>query len=139
MRKVVFLVVLTLLITGCNQQFKVSEVAIGNVSHDMQEMIEDLENGNYLFSGEKEQYVFLNRGTVIQGEEAVVLSDFSADVKDQVLTISFNEAATSDYENKDVKHQLLYKITGKGDYDTILFEMNGKEIPIDSVIVKDYK
>ncbi|WP_342514759.1 hypothetical protein MKY34_08535 [Sporosarcina sp. FSL K6-1522] len=134
MRRAVFLVVLALLITGCSQEFKVSEVAIDNVSSDMQDMIEDLENGNYLFSGEKVQYVFLNRIHVVQGEEAIILNDFSTDVKDQVLTISFNEASTSDYENKDVKHQLLYKITGKGDYDTILFEMNGKEIPIDSVI-----
>ncbi|WP_342514763.1 hypothetical protein MKY34_08560 [Sporosarcina sp. FSL K6-1522] len=83
--------------------------------------------------------MFLNRGTVIQGEEAIILSDFSTDAKDQVLTISFNETSTLDYENKDVKHKLLYKITGEGDYDTVLFKMNGKDIPIDSVIVKDYK
>ncbi len=137
MKRILSFIVLVLLLTGCNQELRISEVAIKNVNSKMRDMIETLENGNYLFTTGKEQYVFLNRINVIQGDEAVVLSDFKTDVKDNVLTIAFSEVSTTDYSNQNLQHQMLYKIKGEGDYDTILFRSNGDLIPIDSVIIMD--
>jgi hypothetical protein len=137
MKRILSFVVLVLLLGGCNQELRISEVDIKNVNSEMRDMIETLENGNYLLSTGKEQYVFLNRINVIQGDEAVVLSDFKTEVKDNILTISFSEVNTSDYSNKNLQHQMLYKIRGEGDYDSILYRSNGELIPIDSVIIMD--
>ena len=137
MRKILLLLTLIFLLTACNQELKVTEVDMEKVNRDLQEIIEDIEaeNGNYMISGEKESYIFLNRNNVIQGEEAIVLSDFTADVKENILNIEFSEESTADYENKDLKHQMLYKIKGgKDDYDTIAITSNGEPVPFDSVI-----
>ncbi|MEK5037407.1 hypothetical protein [Sporosarcina sp. FSL K6-3457] len=135
MKKIGLVVALVLLLTGCNREFAFSEVAIKDVNSKMKETIETLENGNYIFSGEKVQYVFLNRGNIVQGEEAIALSNIMADVKEQVLTINFSEMEISDFEDKDAQHQLLYKITGVGDFDTISLTRDGESLSFDSVLV----
>lgn len=137
MKRILLLITLTFLITGCNQELTVSEVDIENVNRNMQEIIEGVaaENGNYLIEGEKESYVFLNRINVIQGEEAVVLSNFTTDVKENMLNIEFSEESTADYEDKDLKHRLLYKFKGgKGDYDTITITSNDEPASFKSVV-----
>ena len=131
MKKILLLITLTFLLTACNQELKVTEVDMEKVNRDMQEIIGDIEaeneNGNYMISGEKESYIFLNRINVIQGEEAIVLSDFTTDVKENILNIEFSEKSTADYEDKDLKHQMLYKIKGgKDDYDSITITSNGE-------------
>ena len=137
MKKILLLITLTFLLTACNQELKVTEVDIENVNPNIQEIIEDIgaENGNYLIEGEKESYIFLNRINVIQGEEAIVLSDFTTDVKENILNIEFSEESTADFEKKDLKHQMLYKIKGgKDDYDTIKITSNGESTSFESVI-----
>ena len=129
MRKILLLITLTLLLTACNQELKVSEVDLEKVNRDIQEIIEGIqgENGNYMITGEKESYIFLNQINVTQGEEAIVLSGFTAVVKENMLNIEFSEESTDDYESKDLKHQMLYKIKGgKDDYDSITITSNGE-------------
>ena len=49
--------------------------------------------------------------------------------------IEFSEEFTADFEKKDLKHQILYKIKGgKDDYDTIEIISNGESTSFESVI-----
>lgn len=72
---------------------------------------------------------------VTQGEEAIVLSNFKADVKENMLNIEFSEESTADYSKKDLKHQMLYKIKGaQDDYDTITIACDGEPISFDIIL-----
>ena len=140
MKKILSLIVFTLLLTGCNQELKVSEVDVKKVNSAMQEIIDDTaaENGNYLIQGEKVSYLYLNRSNVIQGEEAIVLSNFTAEVKENILSMEFSEEYTADYSNRDLTHELLYKIKGgQDDYDTISIMSDGESTSFVSVIGAD--
>lgn len=137
MRKILFLVVFTLLLTGCNQALTITEVNMNKISGSLKETIEEFadENGNYVFSNGKEQYVFLNRINVMEGEDVVALSNFKTEVKENILYISYEEEAIADYENQDLTHQMLYKIKGGEDeYDTIDLIRNGESTHFDSSI-----
>lgn len=137
MKRILALVIFILLLSGCNQALTTTEVKMDKVSGDLKEVIDEFENenGNYVFSDGKEQYVFLNRINVMQGEDAVALSNFKTEVKENVLTISFEEEATTDYENQDLTYQMLYKIKGgKDDYDTIDLIGNDESTHFDSSI-----
>ena len=138
MKKILALVIFVIVLTGCNQALTITEIEMDKVSSKLEETIEENanENGNYIISNGKEQYVFLNRGNVVEGEEAVVLSNFKTEVKENTLSISFEEEATADYENQDLTHQMLYEIKGKKDeYDTIDLMKNGESIPFDGSIL----
>lgn len=137
MKRILALVIFILLLSGCNQALTTTEVKMDKVSGDLKEVIDEFENenGNYVFSDGKEQYVFLNRINVMQGEDAVALSNFKTEVKENVLSISFEEEATTDYENQDLTYQMLYKIKGgKDDYDTIDLIGNDESTHFDSSI-----
>ncbi|OZI10489.1 hypothetical protein CEW92_16485 [Bacillaceae bacterium SAS-127] len=61
MKKLLSLILLLLLLTGCNSELTYSEIKIEKANQDIQNFIEGVqgENGTYLyFNGEKEQYVF---------------------------------------------------------------------------------
>lgn len=138
MRNALVLVSFILLLTGCNKALTITEIKMDKVSSQLEEVIENNanDNGNYLMSNGKEQYVFLNRINVIQGEDVAVLSNFETEVKEHTLYISFDEETTADYSNQDVQHQLLYKIKGgKDDYDTIDLLSNGESIHFDQSIL----
>lgn len=137
MRKILALVIFALLLSGCNQELTITEVKMDKVSRNLEETIEEFanENGNYLISNGKEQYVFLNRKNIIEGEDKVVLSDFKTEVKEHTLYVSFEEEATAGYENQDLTDQLLYKVKGgKDDYDTIDLISNGESTHFDQSI-----
>lgn len=132
------LITLTFLLTGCNQELKVSEIDPENVNSNLQKIINSdaAENGNYLIHIKNESYIFLNRINVIQGEEAIVLSNFKTDVKDDMFNIKFTEESTADFEDKDLNHQMLYKYKGgKDDFDTINIISNGEPTTLKSVII----
>lgn len=137
MREILYIILFTFLLSGCNQALTITEVKMDKVSGELKEVIDEFENenGNYVFSDGKEQYVFLNRINVMQGEDAVALSNFKTEVKENVLSISFEEEATTDYENQDLTYQMLYKIKGgKDDYDTIDLIGNDESTHFDSSI-----
>lgn len=150
MRKVLFLIVFILLLTGCNQALTVTEVNMDKVSGRLKEAIEEFanENGNYLFSNGKEQYIFLNRINVnaSEGENITALSHFKAEVKENTLYISFdeeifevdydeNQGFIVDDKHKDLTHQMLYKIKGgEEEYDTIDLIGNSESTHFDSSI-----
>lgn len=55
---------------------------------------------------------------------------------DGVLTIQVSETSTQDYSNIEAKHQMLYKMSGKVDYDAVQLKVNGEDVPLDGVIVE---
>ena len=139
MKKLLLITALTFLLTGCNQELKVTEIDLENVNSNLEKIIysDAAENGNYLIHVKKDSYIFINRINVIQGEEAVVLSNFKTDVKDDMLNIRFGEESTADFVDNDLKHQMLYKYKGgKNDFDTINIISNDESTTFKSVITK---
>lgn len=62
MNKLLSLILLLLLLTGCSSELIYSEIKIEQTNRDIQDFIEGVqgENGTYLyFNGEKERYIFL--------------------------------------------------------------------------------
>lgn len=129
---------LILLLTGCNKALTITKIKMDKVSSQLEEVIENNanDNGNYLMNNGKEQYVYFNRINVVQGEDAIVLSNFKTEVRENTLYVSFDEETTADYSNQDLQHQLLYKIKGgKDEYDTIYLMRNGESIHFDQSIL----
>lgn len=67
MRKLLVVVTMSLLFTGCNNALTFSEVDLKSASDAIIEGVEK-ENGYYLITTNKQQYVFLNQGNVKEGE-----------------------------------------------------------------------
>ena len=79
MKKRLSLIVLILLLTGCNPDFSYSEISIDHANDSVKEFIQyaEVKNGNYLYvDGKKGMYVFINGIYVNQGNDAVYFSDF---------------------------------------------------------------
>ncbi|WP_342538235.1 lipoprotein [Sporosarcina sp. FSL K6-1540] len=136
MKKRLSLIVLMLLLTGCNSDFSFSEISIGNANDAVQEFIEyaEVKNGNYLYlDGEKNMYVFINGIYVNQGNDAVYFSDFNVSAQQDTLNVFINQEYDSDYSNTKLKYQVLYKIKTVEKYDTINLFINGKPVSFDEI------
>lgn len=132
MKKLLVIMMVAFLLTSCDEALTFTEV---NDGYSIIEGLEN-ENGYYLFTKNKQQYVFINQGNVNDGEDATVLSDFIFDVKDNVLTIQFSETPTRDYSDNKLKRQMLYKMNGKADYETVQLQVNGEDVSFDGVFVE---
>lgn len=140
MKKLVSLIVFTLLVSGCNSNFTFSEIEVDNVNSNVREFIKHVEpeNGNYLYlDGKKGMYVFLNGKYVKQGSDAVYFSDFNVNAQQGTLNVFFNQEYDSDYSNKNLRYQVLYKIETEAVYDTIKLFSNGKPISFDIIAVNE--
>ena len=80
-----------------------------------------------------DSYLFLNDYNVKNGEKAPYYTDIKMELKQNTMTISFNEKYADDYKNKEINNRELYKIKQTKDYDTIRIYKNGKEVHFDSV------
>ncbi|AMQ06472.1 lipoprotein [Sporosarcina psychrophila] len=136
MKKQLSLIVLMLLLTGCNSDFSFSEISINKANESVQEFIQyaEVKNGNYLyFDGEKDMYVFINGIYVNQGKDAVYFSDFNVSAQQDTLNVFINQEYDSDYSNTKLKYQVLYKIKTVEKYDTINLFINGKPVSFDEI------
>lgn len=133
MKKLVCLIFLLIVLTGCNinenQELSYSEVKIESVDQDVQKFINGVKekNGAYLFqdAGEK-LFVFLNSDTVIQGEKAIQFTGFDVKSEMDTVNIYFEEESTDEYANKELNNQVLYEVKLDKKYDEInLFRNNG--------------
>ena len=94
MKKRLSLIVLILLLTGCNSDFSYSEISIDNANDSVQEFIKyaEVKNGNYLYlDGKKGMYVFINGIYVNQGSDAVYFSDFNVSAQQDTLNVFINQ------------------------------------------------
>lgn len=135
MKKLLVIVMAAFLLTSCDEALMFTEVDLRSVGDAIIEGVEN-ENGYYLITKNKQQYVFINQGNVNDGEDATVLSDFTFDVNDNVLTIQFSETPTRDYSDNKLKRQMLYKMNGKADYETVQLKVNGEDVSFDGVFVE---
>ena len=136
MKKRLSLIVLILLLTGCNSDFSFSEISIDNANDSVQEFIQyaEVKNGNYLYlDGKKGMYVFINGIYVNQGNDAVYFSDFNVSAQQDTLNMFINQESDSDYSNTTLKYQVLYKIKTVEKYDTINLFINGKPVSFDEI------
>lgn len=131
MKRLLVLMGLLMVLVGCNPELTFTEIEIGNANKEVREFIGNVQdkNGNYLyFAGEKEMYVFLNGKNVEQGGEVLYFTDVSLNASGDTLNVRFNEKYTNEYSNKDLQHQVLYKIQLDKEYDKILAFANGEEV-----------
>lgn len=126
--------------TGCYSEFTFSEVSVNTANDDVREFIKHVEqkNGNYLYLDDKKgMYVFLNGIFVEQGSDAVYFSDFNVNAQQGTLNFFFNQEYDSDYSNKNLNYQALYKIETKAKYDTIKLFSNGKPVSFDIIVYNE--
>ena len=136
MKKRLSLIILILLLTGCDPHFSFSEISIVNANDRVQEFIQyaEVKNGNYLYlDGKKGIYVFINGIYVNQGNDAVYFSDFNVSAQQDTLNVFINQEYDSDYSNTTLKYQVLYKIKTVEKYDTINLFINGKPVSFDEI------
>ncbi len=137
MKKLLIFGFLAFLLTACGSGLKISEEDMANVDHQVYETLKGIEeNGNYYVTRKNEQYVFIDRIHRVDGDNAITLSELTFDVQQDVLNIAFSEEVISPDSSRDSVHQRLYKITGKGDYDTVLLTVNGKQLPFDGAFAR---
>ncbi|MBO0600225.1 hypothetical protein I2483_01000 [Sporosarcina sp. E16_3] len=136
MKKRLSLIILILLLTGCDPHFSFSEISIANANDRVQEFIQyaEVKNGNYLYlDGKKGIYVFINGVFVTQGNDAVYFSDFNVNAQQDTLNVFINQEYDSDYSNTTLKYQVLYKINTVEKYDAINLFINGKPVSFDEI------
>ena len=100
MKKLLFLLVIIFLLTGCRSKLSFKEVREKDIYKDIQSFIDNTneENGVHLyFEKQKIVYVYLNGSNVKQGEKAIHFTDFNIEKNGQTLSILYNTAETTDY------------------------------------------
>ncbi|MBS4210070.1 hypothetical protein [Bacillus sp. FJAT-50079] len=130
MRKLLSLIVIISVLTGCSSELSFSELPEKGVKKDIQSFIDNVkdENGVHLyFEKQKAVYVYLNGSNVKEGEKATHFTDFNVEKNGETLSILYNTAETADYSNQSLKHELLYKVKLDKKYEVIKPVSNGKE------------
>ncbi|QUW20283.1 membrane lipoprotein lipid attachment site-containing protein [Sporosarcina sp. Marseille-Q4063] len=136
MKKLLMLVGLIFLLSGCNSNLTYTEINSGKANKDLRSFLEviDDENGAYLYyNGEKEIYIFLNGRNVQQGDKAAYFTKFDVEGDGDTLNVFYEVAYTEDDSNENLKHQALYKIRQDQKYDKIQAFANGAEVPFEMV------
>ena len=78
--------------------------------------------------------MFVNGFNIKQGEKAIHFSDFNIEVEEDLLKIIIDQEYSDDYSNKQLKHQVLYKIKLDKEYDTIAAYSNGELVPFNIIL-----
>ncbi|WP_391556993.1 hypothetical protein [Robertmurraya sp.] len=136
MKKIVLILTLSGLLSGCSSSLSNSQVEKKDVKQEIQSFISDLEdeNGvNVYFDSEKGVYVYLNSANVKQGEAAVYITDFDVEENGDTLQIIYNTETTTDYTNHDLDHELLYKVNINKKYEYLKAYSDGKEVAFNMI------
>ncbi|WP_066400277.1 hypothetical protein [Neobacillus mesonae] len=134
MKKLLSLLVIISLLSGCSSKLSFSEVSDGRVSKDIKSFIDNVkdENGVHLyFEKQKAVYVYLNGSNVKQGEKAIHFTDFNVEKNGETLSILYNTAETADYSNQSLNNELLYKVNLDKKYEIIKPISNDEEASFD--------
>ncbi|WP_318614525.1 hypothetical protein [Sporosarcina sp. YIM B06819] len=130
------LIIFMLLLTGCRSTYTFSEISIDHANDRVQEFIKlvEQENGHYLYlDDDNGLYVFLNGIYVRQGHDALYFSDFNVIAQQGILSMFINQESDSDYSNRNLNYQVLYKINTAETYDMIILFINGKPVSFDKI------
>lgn len=130
MRKLMVGLLIMILLAGCNSALTFTEVDMNRANKDVKEFMNAVqdENGTHLFhDSERNMYVYLNSGNVIQGSKATHFSDFNLKANGDTLNILFHHESTDDYSNPDFNYQMLYKVKLNKTYDKIMLFDNDEE------------
>jgi hypothetical protein len=134
LNKFLSVIVLILLLVGCNHEpsfseFSFSEINLKNANKDVQAFIEELENynGTHLyFERDSTIYIFLNGKNEVEDGKKVYFSNFNVDVKEKTLNIFYNQIETDDSLENTANDQLLYQINLDKKYEVIKAFANGE-------------
>ncbi len=135
--------ILLLLLMGCSEkELSYTEINIKDAKEKVREFIKETEdlNGTHLYyKNDQVVYVFLNGINVTQGDEAIYFEDFNLNVDEEndALELSYTQNKTEDYSNKELNHQLLYKVVLDKKYDTLVAFQNGERVPFGTVTSAD--
>lgn len=136
MKKVVLILALSGLLSGCSSSLSYSQVEKKAVKKEIQTFISDLEgeNGvNVYLDSENGVYVYLNSANVTHGEAAVYFTDFDVEENGDTLRIIYNTETTTDYSHQDLDHELLYKVKVNKKYEYLKAYSDGKEVSFHTI------
>lgn len=136
MKKVVMILALSGLLSGCSSSLTYSQVEKQDVKQVIQSFISELEdeNGiNVYLDSESEVYVYLNSANVTQGEPAVYFTDFDVEENGDTLQIIYNTKTTTVYTDQDLDHESLYKVNVNKKYEYVKAYSDGKEVAFNMI------
>ncbi|MEN2765637.1 hypothetical protein [Ornithinibacillus xuwenensis] len=113
-----------------------SQVNTDHIGKDMQTYLSRhaRENGIYLYYEEPdEMYVYLHGMNSLQGENSIYYTDFSVKANADTLEIHYSSNKTSDYSDRTLAREGLYKVHLDKKYSTIQAFHNGEEVPFNDI------
>ncbi|MGO4890373.1 hypothetical protein ACJ2A9_21715 [Anaerobacillus sp. MEB173] len=131
MRKLLSLIVMIILLSGCSTELTFSEVSEEAVHKEIRSFINGAkdENGVYLYFDNQElMYVYLNGTNVNEGEMLVHFTDFDVEGSGDTMDILYRDAETTDISDQSLHYELLYKVKINKEYETIRLFRNDEEV-----------
>ncbi|SFM31804.1 hypothetical protein [Salibacterium qingdaonense] len=138
MKRQVVCVLFFLFISGCsqNQDQSFSEVTMKQAQTVTENFISQMvvENGVYMYLGEKNNYLFLNGVAPDENNKNTIFSSVVSETKGNKLNIYYEtENVTKAEDNEEAGFQRLYRLPPNDSYSTIQIIENGREVPIDTI------
>lgn len=130
MKKLLSLLALVLLLSGCRAEPTFSEVNEKGVNKNVKAFVHEVRNRNGVhlyFNGEKEVYVYLNGANIRQGDKAIHFTDFDVKGKGETLNILYNKTKAEEGD-QSINNRVLYRIKLDKKYENVKPYGNGKEV-----------
>ncbi|WP_066051705.1 hypothetical protein [Robertmurraya korlensis] len=137
MKKFLLILAFIGLLSGCSSSLSYSQVEKSGVNNSVRTFITGVkdENGvNIYFDTEKTVYVYLTSANVKQGEELVYFTDFNVEENGETLHISYYTETTTDYSNKDLENELLFKVNLNKKYEYMNAYRDQKEVAFNTIL-----
>lgn len=129
-----------LLLSGCNSEVTFTEINLEQAETDVLKFIDTVndENGRYLYTDDNNQiHIFLNGKYVQKGRDAVHFTAFYVNAQQDTLNVFFNQEYYSDYLDNGLKHQALYKISAREEFEMINLFSNGEPVSFDRIFNRE--
>ncbi|MFD2705237.1 hypothetical protein [Salibacterium lacus] len=138
MKRQAVCVLFFLFIAGCSQNpdQSFSEVTMKQAQTVTEDFISRMgeENGVYMYSGEKNNYLFLNGVHPDENNKSTIFSSVVSETKGNKLKIYYEtENITNAEDNEEAGFQRIYRLPSNDSYSTIQIIENGREVPIDTI------
>ncbi|WP_137790179.1 hypothetical protein [Bacillus sp. E(2018)] len=131
MKKMTVLTGLLILLTGCvdDSKLRTDLISFQEANSEVQSFFETAkkQNGIHLYQDQNERiYLLLNGVNILQNQPAITFSNFKVKDDGATLKVFYEVETVADYENENLKNQLLYEVELNKTYETIKLFKNGK-------------
>ncbi|MBH0170184.1 lipoprotein [Fictibacillus sp. 18YEL24] len=131
MKKIIVLIGIVILLTGCTDDSKLRTDLISpkEAGKEVQSFFETAkkQNGIHLYQDKDEKiYLMLNGANILQDQPAITFSNFKVKEDGDTLKVYYEVETVADYEDKNLENQLFYEVELNKAYETIQLYKNGK-------------